>query len=92
MKLPPALRNLFGAASAQIPEEEERRETKGRRRTDHSLVPAQLKYVWAALVTVLVITSTVLGDGSRHKTTLDLVLRVLTGYPAQPADTEGSNR
>lgn len=92
MKLPSYLKNIVKPAGSSERPQEERRQKRGRRMADRSLFPAPIKYLWAALVTVLVVTSTVIGDGSKHAATIDLLIRALTGVSIQPADTEDTSR
>lgn len=68
------------------------RRTRGRRRSDLSLLPPCVKYAWAVLVTVLVFGSAALGDGSKHARTLDRLIQTLTGIPYPPAGTTDTTR
>lgn len=85
-----------GTGSTDSDEIEERRESPqgrgGRRRSDRELLPSHLKYAWALVVTLLVITSTVLGERSKYAYALDGMIRALTGGLELPADKPNTSQ
>lgn len=89
------VRDLINKASAALGKTDnpatERRETRGRRSTDRTIVPVYVKYAWAGLVTVLVLTSTVLGENSKHARTVDYLIRSLTGVSIETDGTKDTN-
>lgn len=82
-------KGALGVAEKVIPE---RREARGRRRSDRELIPPIVKYGWAVLVTVLILTSTVLGENSKYAETLDYLIRSLTGVSLDQGGREGTNQ
>ena len=89
------IRELINKASAALGKPEsptpERRETRSRRSSDRSIVPVYVRYAWAVLVTVLVLTSTVLGENSKHAKTVDYLIRSLTGVSIEPDGTKDTS-